>query len=62
VIPNPGSSEARGQGCRCPVVDNRRGLGAGAELDGRAVFYFRLDCPLHGGGDWQDRNEAERVA
>lgn len=27
TIPNPGSEEARKQGCLCPVVDNEFGKG-----------------------------------
>ena len=39
--PNPGSKEARDQGCTCPIIDNGYGKGCGGE------FVIRLDCPLH---------------
>lgn len=57
MIPNPGSLEAKVGGCKCPVIDNRHGLGAGDGPDGRPVFVWRLDCPMHG-GDWLDRTLA----
>lgn len=41
--PNPGSDEAVKQGCTCPVLDNRRGLGVYGDN-----FYINADCPLHG--------------
>jgi hypothetical protein len=43
--PNPGTSEARGAGCRCPVMDNRYGLGFYAAPDG--VFMYSDLCELH---------------
>lgn len=54
MIPNPGSPEAKAQGCRCPVIDNARGRGAGTMPDGRPVFVWTTECPLHGTGDWLD--------
>lgn len=42
---NPGSDEAIKQGCKCPVLDNARGLG----YMGRG-YVIRLDCPIHNGG------------
>lgn len=39
--PAPGSPEALAQGCRCPVMDNRRGRG----VEGR--WWIAGDCPLH---------------
>ena len=44
-IPNPGSPEAVDQGCRCPVLDNARGVGYYG-ISGRWVYSG--DCPLHG--------------
>lgn len=44
---NPGSNEAREQGCICPVIDNERGRGYMGMPD---VFVTRDDCPLHGEG------------
>lgn len=55
--PNPGSDEALRQGCRCPVLDNGHGRGSSG-TDGRTWFVMAEDCPLHGAGDWKDR-EAE---
>lgn len=43
--PNPGSSEAVKQGCKCPVIDNRYGKGV---RDGRDEFWINGSCPLHG--------------
>lgn len=45
-IPNPGSDEAIGQGCTCPVLDNSHGKGAYKGREGE--FIISLDCPLHG--------------
>jgi len=45
--PNPGSPEAREQGCVCPRYDNRHG--AGWSLSGEPpLFIIRASCPLHG--------------
>lgn len=50
--PNPGSDEARAEGCICAVIDNGYGRGAygGKMLDdhGQPMFWRRSDCPLHG--------------
>jgi hypothetical protein len=45
--PNPGSNEARVQGCTCPVIDNNFGEGV---PDGHGGLQFDVtgDCPLHG--------------
>ena len=46
TLPNPGSDKAIKEGCRCPVMDNRYGLGA---YDGKeGTFWINEDCPLHG--------------
>jgi len=45
--PNPGSEEARKQGCACPVIDNH--YGAGVPHKGQRVFWTVEDCKLHGG-------------
>lgn len=47
-IPNPGSNEAIEMGCRCPVMDNRRGLGIPGP-DGQRLFWFAESCRLHFG-------------
>lgn len=41
---NPGSDEAKDQGCKCPVIDNAYGRGRG---DG--TFWITQGCPLHDG-------------
>jgi hypothetical protein len=46
--PNPGSDEAREQGCNCPVIDNAHGLGAQGSRGEDAVFWMTSTCPLHG--------------
>lgn len=43
--PNPGSDEARAQGCRCPVLDNCHGKAAPYPPDG---WFINENCPLHG--------------
>lgn len=52
MIPNPGSIEARDQGCCCPVLDNGRGKGwMGGVKDpetGETIFVITMSCPLHG--------------
>lgn len=47
--PNPGSVEAVAHGCTCPVMDNRRGQGAGqiGEPFPGTVWWINGDCPLH---------------
>ena len=50
--PNPGSDEAKIQGCRCPIYDNAKGkgyLGGVEDENGKPIFVINLDCPLHGG-------------
>ena len=44
TTPNPGSQEARDQGCLCPRMDNCGGRFAPIPPDG---WYIREDCPLH---------------
>lgn len=49
--PNPGSPEARQEGCTCPVMDNSHGrgyLGGATDEGGNLVFVMAMDCPLHG--------------
>lgn len=49
--PNPGSDEAIEQGCKCPVMDNRRGRGipiTTPEGELQIAFWMSADCPLHG--------------
>ena len=45
--PNPGSKEARKQGCLCPVVDNEFGKGYLGNGE-RFGFVSNEHCPLHG--------------
>lgn len=45
---NPGSIEAKKIGCKCPQMDNGRGIGAYLDDKGRPVFWINKDCPLHG--------------
>lgn len=48
----PGSEAAVAAGCRCPVGENGRGMGAwgGAAKDaqGMVMFWIAELCPLHG--------------
>lgn len=41
--PNPGSEEAREQGCVCPVLDNAHGR----RPEGWTWWYINMDCSLH---------------
>jgi len=45
IVPNPGSDEALGKGCKCPVMDNEHGKGW---MGQRNLFVMSGDCPLHG--------------
>jgi hypothetical protein len=47
--PNPGSKEAVALGCRCPVLDNRRGEGFMWGKSEHPCFWVHADCPIHGG-------------
>lgn len=42
--PNPGSDEARKQGCICPVLDNGYGRGW---MGMPGVFCYSETCPVH---------------
>jgi hypothetical protein len=44
----PGSAQAVNDGCKCPILDNRRGKGCGYDEAGNPVYWFNKDCPLHG--------------
>ena len=46
-VPNPGSSEAIAQGCRCPVLDNAHGKGYMGQL---GIFVYVEGCPVHDTG------------
>ena len=46
-MPNPGSTEAIEQGCKCPVLDNNHGTGLPYGKDGELTFWYSSDCPLH---------------
>jgi hypothetical protein len=53
TVPNPGSPEAVAMGCTCPIEINCHGFGMynGALLnDGRALFTWHEECPVHGLG------------
>lgn len=52
--PNPGSPEAKDQGCTCPVLDNGRGEGCY-----KGGFIVRADCPLHDYSDAVRDNDPE---
>lgn len=46
--PSPGSPKARLEGCCCPVMDNNHGRGAYIDSNGKPVYWYNLDCPIHG--------------
>lgn len=63
VVPAPGSDEALRAGCKCPVIDNRRGRGMHEDSNGQAMFVVSELCPLHGGeGDEVRRGAPALVA
>lgn len=43
----PGSPEAVKYGCKCPVMDNANGKGAGTGKSGEPMFWYSAECPLH---------------
>ena len=43
-LANPGSAEARAQGCRCPVIDNGHGRGY---MGIAGIFVITETCPMH---------------
>jgi hypothetical protein len=49
----PGSEEARAEGCRCPVLDNRHGQGLlGEDVKPEdSLYWVDENCPLHGCGE-----------
>lgn len=47
MTPAPGSDDARALGCSCPVSDNGRGQGVWTTRDGRPLYWFASDCPVH---------------
>lgn len=54
TTPNPGSPEARQQGCTCPVIDNGHGRGSGrTDEQGKPLFWIAEGCPLHARKDRQ---------
>lgn len=55
--PNPGSTEAIELGCKCPVMDNRRGKGAHFDAFGRSVSWYSDACPIHADKPKEVRNE-----
>lgn len=49
--PFPGSDEAVKAGCKCPVMDNCRGLGipiTTQEGELQVAYWINGDCPIHG--------------
>lgn len=52
-VPNPGTDEAREQGCKCPVMDNDYGRGWDG---GGKEFIYNMDCELHSSGMWIDKD------
>lgn len=52
--PNPGSLEARKQGCTCPVLDNSHGKGY---MGITGLFVFNESCPVHSGDEQTDNDE-----
>jgi hypothetical protein len=49
--PNPGSDEAIALGCKCPVLDNRHGIGSNY---GDGIFWIAEICPIHAQGQKDD--------
>jgi hypothetical protein len=45
---SPGSPDAIKAGCICPIEENNNGQGAYKKANGRPVFWFSRNCPLHG--------------
>lgn len=47
---NPGSDDARKQGCSCPKDENQGGQGAtiASAQEGRQYFCIDADCEIHG--------------
>lgn len=43
-VPNPGSEEAKAQGCKCPVLDNNHGRFAPWPPGG---WWVNEKCPIH---------------
>lgn len=55
VTPNPGSEEARQQGCQCPVIDNAHGRGARTDPQtGERLFWISGACDLH--REWEPQS------
>jgi hypothetical protein len=52
--PDPGSPDAIKEGCVCDPEANRHGKGV-AMVGGIPWFTFKTECPLHGKGNWRDR-------
>jgi len=49
IPPNPGSPEAKKQGCTCATQDNGNGRGCGLKSeDGFPLFWIEPECPIHG--------------
>lgn len=58
--PTPGSDEAIGRGCCCPVLDNSCGRGWRG-IPG--VYVMSANCPLHGVNccrkEWQEKEKRQ---
>ncbi len=55
-LPNPGSDEARAEGCICPVAENNGGLTAPSPPDS---WWQRTDCPVHGTSLGVEENQVD---
>ena len=50
-VANPGSPEAKEQGCKCPVFDNHHGRGYFGQP---GIFAIAGHCPIHTAGEVDD--------
>uniref|UniRef100_A0A6M3L2S9 Uncharacterized protein n=1 Tax=viral metagenome TaxID=1070528 RepID=A0A6M3L2S9_9ZZZZ len=58
TAPNPGSNEAIEKGCKCPILDNSHGQGAGwPSSDGNPAFWINEDCPIHNKQNQEGQND-----
>lgn len=57
---NPGSDEAKANGCKCPVMDNGHGrgyMGGVKDKNDQIVFVITEGCPLHDKRDETAKSE-----
>lgn len=57
---NPGSQEARNEGCTCSVMDNH--YGSGRLVGASRQFFVDEGCPVHDPADAADSELADRLA